>query len=563
MPINNFRNITTTGFDEDALFSTTTGDKVRNFSVVTTTGDLANGIYAGVDNVSVDNLGRIETSGRGAEGVLIEGAGARVRNFGSIASHGEPSDDFLHFNDAIAVYGGNFRIENWGDLSTEGIFASGVFALGDFGMIRNHGPVSTSGDLSAAVNTDGTGNQIVNFGAVSTSGQFGHGLFALGDQNRVVNFGDVHLTGELATGLRSFGIQNELVNFGTIITGRGYPMIAFGGIDRGGSNTATNWGMISADFFDGGGVLATGRGVLVQNFGTIDMTAGSGMLVAAQSGARLINGGSITTQSEFARGMSTTDWVTADGEAVNTGLIRTEGDAAAGILTWFSGGQVINDGSIETFGGLLDVTDLSGFLHLFGLAGLVPAAGILAFGPDELVRNTRTGSIESHHPDSPAVGLNIKDVLGGDTIIAADTQSHLENEGLIKAVETAVLGGPGDETVVNSGQIIGDVSLGAGDDAYIAEKGGELLGSIFGSDGADNIVFHNGSGGTRVADFEAGAVASDVLDVSAFGFESFADVLAAAMQDGSDLVIALDNNDLVVLSGVALGALHENDFLLA
>jgi hypothetical protein len=52
------------------------------------------------------------------------------------------------------------------------------------------------------------------------------------------------------------------------------------------------------------------------------------------------------------------------------------------------------------------------------------------------------------------------------------------------------------------------------------------------------------------------------LDVSAFGFDSFADVIDAAQQNGSDTVIRLDQNDRIVLSNFSLGTLHEDDFLL-
>jgi hypothetical protein len=558
MPINNFRNITTTGFDEDALFTFTVGDQVRNFAAVTTTGDLANGVYVGADDVSVDNFGRMETSGDGAEGVLIEGDGARVRNFGSILTHGEPTDDFLHFNDAIAVYGDEFEIENRGRLETEGSVSQGVFAEGDGGLIRNFGSISTSGEEEAAalvvigngfhvdnrgtlategafsqgVSALGDGGLIRNFGSISTLGFLSHGLVAEGDGNRIVNFGNIRIDDPrgFTPAMDATGSQNEVVNFGTITGGH---MSAGGGTPFSGSgNTATNWGTISTDGVDEAMVVG-GRDALAQNFGTIDAVAG-GMVARGDVGVQVHNSGTIHTRGDFGHGFIVV--AGSDGVAVNAGSIRTDGDGAGGVFFFSSlGGVVTNSGSIKSFGG----------------AG----GGVSAFGQDVLVQNSRTGSIETHDPDSEAVLLN-------PTIFFADPQSRLENDGVIKAVQTAVLGGAGDETVINRGRIVGEIELGSGDDTYVAASGGELRGSIFSGDGNDTFVFHDGSGRTQVADFEAGAGSADILDVSAFGFDTFADVLDAARQDGSDLVIRLDRNDQVVLSDVSLGALHENDFLL-
>jgi hypothetical protein len=547
MPINNFRNITTTGFDEDVLVTTTVGDQVRNFAAVTTTGDLANGVYVGADDVSVDNFGRIETSGTGAEGVLIEGAGAQVRNFGSILTHGEPTDDFLHFNDAIAVYGDDFQVDNWGSLSTEGAFSSGMFGLGDGGLIRNFGSVSTSGDFSAGIGTGGDGYQIVNFGSVSTSGILSSGVGSTGNGNRVVNFGDIRVDDPLgfALAIDATGSQNEVVNFGTI-TGAG---LFAGGPTflSGAGNTVTNWGTIFTDD-ENAAMGGNGRGAVVQNFGTIE--AEIGIQVFGDVGTRTRNTGTIFTQGDLGDGLNVQ--AGTDSEAVNAGSIRTEGDGAAGvvIVSSLDGGQVTNSGSIETFGGIFDT---------------LAAAGVEAHGLNVLVHNTRTGSIETHDPNSPAVFLSNRDIGAVSFrpgVIAADTQSRLENEGLIKAAQTAVLGGAGDETVINRGRIVGDVELNGGDDTYVAARGGQLRGVIFSGEGDDTFVFHDGSGRSEVADFEAGAGSDDILDVSAFGFDTFADVLGVTRQVGSDVIISLDRNDQVVLNDLSLGALHENDFLL-
>ena len=56
MPIVNFRNLSTSGLDEDALVTNVAGEQVFNFGRLTTTGDLADGIYAQANNVSIRNF---------------------------------------------------------------------------------------------------------------------------------------------------------------------------------------------------------------------------------------------------------------------------------------------------------------------------------------------------------------------------------------------------------------------------------------------------------------------------------------------------------------------------
>src|SRR5262245_22764805 len=80
----NFKNLSTSALDEDALTTALAGDKLLNFGDLTTTGDLANGIFAGADNVTVKNLGHVETSGLGAAGLYAQGQNVRIENYGSV-----------------------------------------------------------------------------------------------------------------------------------------------------------------------------------------------------------------------------------------------------------------------------------------------------------------------------------------------------------------------------------------------------------------------------------------------------------------------------------------------
>ena len=230
-------------------------------------------------------------------------------------------------------------------------------------------------------------------------------------------------------------------------------------------------------------------------------------------------------------------------------MIETEGDGAAGIAMNGNGHHLVNSGRIVADGGVFDGDPIGPFR----------AAGVVVTGDDALVENLRHGVIISKNADSAAVELN---VIEQDGAVTGDMSARLENRGLIKGADIAVLGGDGEETVINHGRIVGDVVLGDGDDTFAGGKGGSLTGELFLGGGDDLVLVVDGAGTLRIADFEAGAGGGDIIDVSAF-FSDFGDVLSHASQKGGNTVIALDGNDRLVLENTLLGTLDVGDFQLA
>ena len=141
-------------------------------------------------------------------------------------------------------------------------------------------------------------------------------------------------------------------------------------------------------------------------------------------------------------------------------MIETEGDGAAGVVMIGDGHHLTNSGRITTDGGAFVGEPVGG----------LRAAGVVVSGDGALVENTRTGVIESMNADSAAVELNVLERAG---LPAADMSSTLENFGLIEGAAVAVLGGAGQETVINHGRIVGDVVLGDGADTFVFGKGGD------------------------------------------------------------------------------------------
>ena len=534
MAIVNFKNIFTSGLDQDALTTATFGDHILNFGGLTTTGDLANGIFAAADSVLLQNFGVIETSGQSAVGIFAQGNDAHLVNHGTIITHGDYDgvDDFAA--EGMLAEGDRFYIVNDGNIHVDGLFASALEGFGDNGVLINAGHIDSASDGSAIFFAGGDGSQAINTGQVTASGEDVAAMIVSGEGDAALNRGSLVITGDGAWGMEAQGGENHhLTNQGVI--------------------------KIAGDF--GYGMLDLGGEAQISNFGAIEMHGTHAIAIEAIGSHRLpagehiniVNGGHISTTGDLSIGIALGLTVVPPGTAtdssiVNSGTIATHGDGAAGVLMFGNDNHLTNSGSILTNGAAADE----------GGAGLLTAAGVLVSGDDALLLNTRTGSIESKSAASAAVELNVVEQSG---MPAADTSSTLDNSGFIKAPAVAVLGGAGQETVVNHGYIVGDVVLGDGADTFVFGKGGTLAGNLFLGGGDDLVRIEKGSGTAYIADFVAGAASNDVIDVANF-FSSFADLTAHSHQSGNDVVINLDHHDQLILAGVHLNALNAGDFIV-
>ena len=108
----------------------------------------------------------------------------------------------------------------------------------------------------------------------------------------------------------------------------------------------------------------------------------------------------------------------------------------------------------------------------------------------------------------------------------------------------------------------------SGNDVLDGGSGNDTLSGGSGNDqltgGADDdlFVFADGSGNDTITDFTAGAGTDDVIEISAFGFATFAAVLAVATDDGVDTLIQFDADDSVTLLGVQVANLDASDFII-
>ncbi|NJM91344.1 MAG: hypothetical protein HC861_00480 [Rhodospirillaceae bacterium] len=545
MPINNFTDKSTSGFDEDALTTSTLGERVRNFARLATSGELADGIAADADDVSIVNFGEVETAGKGAAGIIARGSNASIVNFGSVATLGgirDPDPDVdgdEAFAEGLVAEGDGFRVVNFGRVHVEGESSSCLVGVGADGVVVNYGVLSTESFQSSAIAVDGERAQAVNAGLIRVGGEDNTALFATGEDAVAVNRGLILIDGPRLTGVEGVIVNTDVINKG-VIRIEGERSVGLTGFGDG--HWIENLGTIDVHGFFSGGIQA--RGIVSFGLDGVDL--------------EILNAGRITTDGDLgigiglgvsSAGKSEGFSPAENGSIVNRGAIETEGDGAAGIVMNGDGHHLVNSGRIVADGGAFDSD----------LLGLFRAAGVVVTGDEALVENLRHGVIISNNAESAAVELN---VIEQDGAMTEDMSALLENRGLIKGAGIAVLGGAGEETVINHGRIVGDVDLGDGDDTYACGKGSALVGDLVLGGGDDLVLVADGSGTLRIADFEAGAGGGDIIDVSAF-FSDFGDVLSHASQKGGNTVIALDGNDRLVLENTLLSVLDAGDFQLA
>ena len=133
------------------------------------------------------------------------------------------------------------------------------------------------------------------------------------------------------------------------------------------------------------------------------------------------------------------------------------------------------------------------------------------------------------------------------------------NDSYLGSADNDALSGAGGNDTVDGERGHDVIDGGAGDDRLTGGIGDDVL---TGGSGDDLFVFQNGGNDDVVSDFVAGAGTDDVLDVTAFGFATKADAIAAAAQVGADTVIQLDADDTVTLLGVNAGLLSDDDFVI-
>ena len=212
----------------------------------------------------------------------------------------------------------------------------------------------------------------------------------------------------------------------------------------------------------------------------------------------------------------------------------------------------------------------------------------LVINPKEIVGQTGqlliTGSAAPEHVTVGATNIVVNAGAGDDTITlnsgnALQFHNFKGGEGIdtldlsrITSTVTVDLGKGhlfGSQTGIATLNSIENVKGGPGNDCLIGSsaantiEGGSGNDVMTGGPGNDTFVFKPGFGKDGITDFKAGIGVGDLLHLSlGTAFDSYAEVMAATTQMGSDAVIHISATDSITLNGVLKANLVVNDFLL-
>lgn len=254
------------------------------------------------------------------------------------------------------------------------------------------------------------------------------------------------------------------------------------------------------------------------------------------------------------------------------GFDHLYGDAGNDVLSggsetdWMYGG----DGNDLMFGG---TNANQGTDRLYGGAGADTMFGDAGFdyleggtGNDVMDGGAQADNLFGQAGNDMVYGGDGLDRLfggGGDDLLSGGdgNDGHFGENG-----DDSAYGGAGDDRFF--GGLGDDLLLGEdgqdtlyGDAGFDTLDGGAGSDLLFGRFNADTFVFSDGHGHDTVADFDA---TNDIekLDLTALsGLGSVAEVLAAASQDGADVVIITNANSSIRLRNVDINDLDSADFI--
>lgn len=118
--------------------------------------------------------------------------------------------------------------------------------------------------------------------------------------------------------------------------------------------------------------------------------------------------------------------------------------------------------------------------------------GLIAYGGGHVIRSAGeisggTSGILAYGPQTISNSGTIEGGIGVDFVGVDGRGGFLRNAGTIDGTTTAFRGGEFADRIINTGQMLGDVLLGAGDDSFVFRDGG-VAGKVRGGLGNDSYV---------------------------------------------------------------------------
>ena len=299
---------------------------------------------------------------------------------------------------------------------------------------------------------------------ITSAGFIDIGYIALGGGN-IINFSDAsvfnghNFGASIIVGTSLFG---AVITGSSVIANRGTFSADTDGISFfGANNTLTNTGSISV----GGTAVITnnpGGGSLITNTGSIVAANGFGIELAA-SLDRIVNSGTIVSSNFSAIVLGSDNQVLQ-----NSGQIS--GEITAVDLRGQSS-TLFNDGTL--LGSLGNAVSVEDGTNIFNGGKIDSVFAAIRFD------FVGFGAVENHGVIVSTQGTGVD--FSASTISAGNS---LVNFGTVTGANFSYQGCVGQDTVINSGTMLGSVDLGVGDDIFDG-RGGKVIGTVYGGDGQD------------------------------------------------------------------------------
>jgi outer membrane autotransporter protein len=481
------RKISTSGSDVTAVLVRTDSEIDNQGTVIASgegDGSVARGLFAVGSNNLLINSGTVEATGDPgsfnsvAFGVLAEGSNNRLTNSGTVTAQTESVTA-----NGLTASGDNNTVINSGTVTAgSGVVANGLSATGNNNTLINSGTITATGEVSFGLTAGGDNNTLINSGAILSA----VGLTAAGDSNTLINRGTVDVFD--GNGLFASGDNNTLINRGTVMSqgsSGGSGLGAFGD-----NNTLTNSGTVTAvnEFNDATGLSAAGNNNTLTSSGALDISGGfNGTgLSATGDNNTLANSGTVDAFGDDGSGVGL--FASGDNNTLtNSGALEIAGDGSLGIGAFGQHNTLINRGTVDA-GGFSGVgLSLGGDNNTLINSGTVTVSasegsGFSANGDQNALINTGTLTVAS----GEGVALNSFGQRGELNTFANSAGATVTSE-----PAQAVLGGPGNERVINAGTLSGDgtaVDLAAGDDTLQLETTSVINGLSDGGPDIDELI---------------------------------------------------------------------------
>jgi Ca2+-binding RTX toxin-like protein len=186
-------------------------------------------------------------------------------------------------------------------------------------------------------------------------------------------------------------------------------------------------------------------------------------------------------------------------------------------------------------------------------------------GPDEdrIDGGPDDDSLFGEHGSDTLLGGDGSDRIdggsGSDTLLGGE-----DGDRLLGQADEDLLQGEGGDDRLDGGSGHDELLGGSGDDVVLGGAGHDVLfasgglDALSGGAGRDLYVVENLGGFDRIAGFSR---AADVIDLSAFGIADLATLIAISTDTRAGLVITLDGDDQLTLTGIRSTQLADDDFI--